>query len=203
MYMFSAEGAGAHRGPGRGVRRHRRARQRHARAADAVHRAGVPGIFKSTPEFSHSFQITFPTGGFGGMIVKPWNERERDIFPIQEELIGKLMGITGVRAPVFLPPALPSAGLFPVEFVIASTGPPRGAGARRRPAGAARPSRAASSPSRRSPTCASIRRRPRSCSTATRSPRWGSACSRSAPIWPPCWAATSSIASTWTGAATR
>ena len=33
------------------------------------------------------------------------------------------MGITGVRAPVFLPPALPSPGLFPVEFVIASTGP--------------------------------------------------------------------------------
>src|SRR5215213_7966155 len=28
--------------------------------------------FKSTPEFSHSFQITFPNGGFGGMIVKPW-----------------------------------------------------------------------------------------------------------------------------------
>ena len=40
------------------------------------------------------------------------------------------MRITGVRAPVFLPPALPSAGLFPVEFVIASTGEPRGAGAR-------------------------------------------------------------------------
>ena len=33
----------------------------------------------------------------------------------------KLAGITGVRAPVFLPPALPSAGFFPVEFVIAST----------------------------------------------------------------------------------
>ena len=32
------------------------------------------------------------------------------------------MMITGVRAPVFLPPALPSSGLFPVEFVIASTG---------------------------------------------------------------------------------
>jgi multidrug efflux pump len=29
--------------------------------------------------------------------------------------------ITGVRAPAFLPSALPSAGTFPVEFVIAST----------------------------------------------------------------------------------
>jgi multidrug efflux pump len=78
--------------------------------------------FQSTPEFSHSFQITFPNGGFGGMIVRPWTDRNRDIFAIQQELFGKLMGITGVRAPVFLPPALPSSGIFPVEFVIASTG---------------------------------------------------------------------------------
>jgi multidrug efflux pump len=79
--------------------------------------------FRSTPEFSHSFQITFPNGGFGGMIVKPWTERSRDIAAIHQELFGKLTGITGVRAPVFMPPALPSPGLFPVEFVIASTGP--------------------------------------------------------------------------------
>ncbi|MEO8213191.1 MAG: efflux RND transporter permease subunit, partial [Myxococcales bacterium] len=78
--------------------------------------------FKSTPEFSHSFQITFPNGGFGGMIVKPWDQRARSIFQIQQEVFGKLLGITAVRAPVFLPPALPSSGIFPVEFVIASTG---------------------------------------------------------------------------------
>jgi multidrug efflux pump len=82
----------------------------------------VSDIFKSTPEFTHSFQITFPNGGFGGMIVKPWTDRDRDIFTIHQEVFGKLMGITAVRAPVFLPPALPSSGLFPVEFVIASTG---------------------------------------------------------------------------------
>jgi len=78
--------------------------------------------FKSTPEFSHSFQLTFPSGGFGGMIVKPWDERTRNIFQIQQDVFGKVMAITGVRAPVFLPPALPSPGIFPVEFVIASTG---------------------------------------------------------------------------------
>jgi multidrug efflux pump len=77
--------------------------------------------FASTPEFDHSFQIGFPTGGFGGMIVKPWNERKRSIFEITDELNGKTMRITGVRAPVFLPPSLPSAGFFPVEVVIAST----------------------------------------------------------------------------------
>jgi multidrug efflux pump len=78
--------------------------------------------FQSLPEFSHSFQLTFPSGGFGGVIVKPWDERARSIFQIQQELFGKQMMLTGVQAPVFLPPALPSPGLFPVEFVIASTG---------------------------------------------------------------------------------
>jgi multidrug efflux pump len=77
--------------------------------------------FQATPEFDHSFQITFPTGGFGGMLVKPWEERKRSIFPIQQQLQGELSAIPGVRAPVFLPSALPSPGTFPVEFVIAST----------------------------------------------------------------------------------
>jgi multidrug efflux pump len=77
--------------------------------------------FKSTPEFEHSFQISFPTGGFGGMLLKSWRDRERSVFPIQAELNAKLMGITGIRAPVFLPPALPNPGLFPVELVISST----------------------------------------------------------------------------------
>ncbi len=86
-----------------------------------VYSKQVADVFHTTPEFGNSFQITFPTGGFGGMIIKPWNQRERSIFPIAEELNMKLSSVTGVRAPVFLPPALPSAGLFPVEMVIAST----------------------------------------------------------------------------------
>jgi multidrug efflux pump len=82
----------------------------------------VNRIFQAEPEFAYSFQISLPTGGFGGMLVKPWTDRARPIFPIQAEVAKKLAGITGIRAPVFLPPALPSAGLFPIELVIASTG---------------------------------------------------------------------------------
>ncbi|HEY5934168.1 MAG TPA: efflux RND transporter permease subunit [Kofleriaceae bacterium] len=81
----------------------------------------VNKIFESVPEYQHSFQITFPTGGFGGIFLKPWKERGRSVFPIEGELNMKLAAVTGVRAPVFLPPALPSAGIFPVEMVIAST----------------------------------------------------------------------------------
>lgn len=83
--------------------------------------AQVASIFSSVPEFKQSFQITFPKGGFGGVMMKPWEERGRSIFAIQAELSQKTQGIAGIRAPVFLPPALPNAGFFPIEFVIAST----------------------------------------------------------------------------------
>jgi multidrug efflux pump len=83
--------------------------------------AQVGRIFASTPEFMHSFQISFPTSGFGGIALKPWTERKRSVFPIEHELNLKLAGITGIRAPVFLPPALPNPGLFPVEVVLSST----------------------------------------------------------------------------------
>jgi multidrug efflux pump len=84
-------------------------------------RAEITRIFKETSEFEQTFQITFPGGGFGGLLVKPWGERTRPIFDIQNEVGMKMGAITGIRAPAFVPPALPSAGLFPVEIVIAST----------------------------------------------------------------------------------
>jgi len=87
----------------------------------APYTVAVDKVFHQTPEFDHSFQLTFPTGGFGGMLVKPWGERKRTIFDIQQEVFPKLSMIPGIRAPAFLPPPLPSAGTFPVEFVIAST----------------------------------------------------------------------------------
>jgi multidrug efflux pump len=83
--------------------------------------AEVGKVFAETPEFEHSFQISFPSGGFGGMAFKPWNQRKRSVFPIENELNMKLAGITGIRAPVFLPPALPNPGLFPVEVVLTGT----------------------------------------------------------------------------------
>ncbi|WP_394834712.1 efflux RND transporter permease subunit [Pendulispora rubella] len=80
-------------------------------------------IFKTTPEFEHSFQITTPQLAIGGMLVKPWNERHRSIFPIQTEITHKMSAITGVRAPIFVPPSLPSPGQLPIEFVISATAP--------------------------------------------------------------------------------
>jgi multidrug efflux pump len=83
--------------------------------------AQVQERFASTPEYTHTFQITSTAFAFGGMIVKPWHERTRDIFAIQGEMTGKTMDIATARVPIFLPPPLPSAGMLPVEVVIAST----------------------------------------------------------------------------------
>ncbi|MCL2723885.1 MAG: efflux RND transporter permease subunit [Polyangiaceae bacterium] len=87
----------------------------------AAYSAQVEKIFESEPEFDHSFQISLPQQGFGGMLVKPWSERKRKIFPIVDDLNKKTAVLTGVRAPVFLPAPLPNPGTFPVEFVISST----------------------------------------------------------------------------------
>jgi multidrug efflux pump len=83
--------------------------------------AAVNKAFLSVPETNFVFQLTQPSSGFSGMVVKPWQERERTIFEIMPEVVRKLHGITGVRVLPVTPPALPGGGQFPVEFVIAST----------------------------------------------------------------------------------
>ena len=78
-------------------------------------------VFAAVPEMRQSFQITQPSFGFGGMLVKPWSERDRTVFQIEPEVMMGLSAITGIQHPVFLPDPLPAAGTFPVEFVIAGT----------------------------------------------------------------------------------
>jgi multidrug efflux pump len=87
----------------------------------STYTAQVDRIYRSVPEAEQTFQVTFPSSGFGGVLATPWTKRSRTIFAIQRELNRKLAGIAGVRAPAFLPSALPNPGLLPVEFVVAST----------------------------------------------------------------------------------
>lgn len=77
--------------------------------------------YETIPEYDHSFQLVFPTGGFSGIVLKPWDERQRSVFQVQPELGQKLSNIAGIKVPVFLRPALPGPGNFPVEFVVSST----------------------------------------------------------------------------------
>ena len=88
-------------------------------ATKAVHQA-----VSSLPESNFVFQITFPNGGFWGMGLKPWDERERSAFEIQPEVQGKVHPIAPIQTFPILPPALPGGGQFPVELVLASTAEP-------------------------------------------------------------------------------
>lgn len=83
--------------------------------------ARVNDVFFSIPEAEFSFQITFPTGGFAGVVTKPWDQRERDIFHIKQDLFFPLHLVPGIQVFPILPPALPGGGNFPVEFIVAST----------------------------------------------------------------------------------
>jgi len=85
----------------------------------------VNEVYRSFPESDSIFQITSATGGFSGMVTKPWSERKKDTQQLLMEAAPKLGAIPGVRVIPMTPAALPGAGDFPVDFVIASTAEPR------------------------------------------------------------------------------
>jgi multidrug efflux pump len=88
--------------------------------ADEINKA-----FRSAPEVSNTFQISSPTGGFGGLVTVPWSERERTTEQIAAELFPKTGSIAGLQVIPITPPPLPGGSNFPIELVIASTAEPR------------------------------------------------------------------------------
>ena len=119
-------------------------------------------IFQSIPETDFTFEITFPSGGFGGLITKPWNERKRTTMQILPEVQQKLRAIPGIKILPITPPALPGGGDFPVEFIIASTAEPAPGPGPCHDRSSCRRCRAACSPFRRCSMSRSISRSPRS-----------------------------------------
>ena len=85
----------------------------------------VQEVYASFPETENTFQLMYPTGGFGGMVTKPWSERSKSTEQLQMESSVGLSQIAGVRVIPLIPPALPGGGDFPVDFVIASTAEPQ------------------------------------------------------------------------------
>jgi multidrug efflux pump len=82
-------------------------------------------VYHSFPESGSIFQITNPSGGFGGMVTKPWSQRTKTTQQLLLESAGKLSEIPGVRVIPLTPPPLPGGGNFPVDFVIASAAEPQ------------------------------------------------------------------------------
>jgi multidrug efflux pump len=83
--------------------------------------AAANEAFMSIPETEFTFQITRPTSGFGGMVVRPWDERQRTVYQMIPEVQAKLGTIPGIRMNAVTPAPLPGGSTFPVEFVISST----------------------------------------------------------------------------------
>ena len=84
----------------------------------------VADVYRTFPESKSIFQLTYPTGGFGGMVTKPWSERTKTAQQLLMESMGPLSQIPGVRVIPLTPPALPGGGDFPVDLVIASPAEP-------------------------------------------------------------------------------
>jgi len=81
-------------------------------------------VFETFPEADATFQLTFPTFGFGGMVTKPWSERDKSSAQLQVEASEQFGKIPGVRIIPITPSPLPGGGDFPVDVVIASTAEP-------------------------------------------------------------------------------
>jgi multidrug efflux pump len=84
----------------------------------------VQKVYLSIPEHESTFQVIFPTQGFGGMVTKPLNQRKRDIQAIQVDAQTKSAAIPGVRVIQLVPPSLPGNQGFPVDLAIVSTAEP-------------------------------------------------------------------------------
>jgi multidrug efflux pump len=85
----------------------------------------IDNVYASFPETKARFQIIFPTGGFGGMVTKPFDQRKKGIQQLQVEASQKMAKIPGIRSIGIVPPALPGGGEgFPVDLAILSTAEP-------------------------------------------------------------------------------
>jgi multidrug efflux pump len=89
---------------------------------DTIRYADAAGkVFQDIPDTRFTFQITQPSGGFGGMVLKPWGTRKtptKNYLPVVQQKLG---AIPGIQMFPIMPEALPGSDNFPVSFVIAST----------------------------------------------------------------------------------
>ncbi len=79
---------------------------------------------QSIPQRENDFIITGMNGTntLGGLILKPWGDRDKSASQIKNELSYTTSKIAGLQMYVVLPPSLPiSGGGTPVQFVVSTT----------------------------------------------------------------------------------
>lgn len=88
--------------------------------------ADVEAAASGLPEKEHVFLINGESGvhqGFGGVLLRPWDERKRSQKAVLEALQPEFAKVTGAEILAFCPPSLPgSTGGPPVQFVIRTIG---------------------------------------------------------------------------------
>ena len=89
---------------------------------DTIRYADAAGkVFQDIPDTRFTFQITNPSGGFGGMVLKPWGDRKtptKNYLPIVQQKLG---AIPGIQMFPIMPDPLPGSENFGISFIIAST----------------------------------------------------------------------------------
>ncbi|KTD55927.1 multidrug efflux transporter [Legionella sainthelensi] len=78
-------------------------------------------IYKSFPETENYFTVN-NNQPISGMVLKPWNERNKSQFALKQPLQDKLSNVAGLNAFAIVPPPLPGGGGgTPIQFVIKTT----------------------------------------------------------------------------------
>lgn len=77
--------------------------------------------FRKYEETHHIFQLDMPGQSIAGMVLKPWDQRQRTSNELQPILQQDMNEIAGSRVAVIQLPSLPGSSGMPIQFVINST----------------------------------------------------------------------------------
>jgi len=83
----------------------------------------VVDVITAFPEAEFMWSLTANWGGFGGMVMKNWKERERSSEELYGPVYGAVSQVPGVRVLPRLDPPLPTPGLYDVELLLQSDAP--------------------------------------------------------------------------------
>src|SRR5215467_2128099 len=78
-------------------------------------------VFRDLPDTRFTFQVTQPSFGFSGMVLKPWGTRKvptKVYYPMVQQ---KLSAIPGIQMFPVMPDPLPGSENFGISFILAST----------------------------------------------------------------------------------
>ncbi|MEY4642192.1 MAG: hypothetical protein RLZZ227_2186 [Pseudomonadota bacterium] len=81
----------------------------------------IASLQQNVPGLEMIWQVITPNGGFGGIELLPFEEREQSVQDMLPQISGLLSGVTGLRVFPSLSASLPSAGQSDVELVVQST----------------------------------------------------------------------------------